>query len=141
MRTLFIIPLVLMSLLSFPSWGLTMDDLVERDGIYYKKFGDVPFTGEVKGVHSGITAGKLKNGRREGNWIDYWKHGQLWYKGNFTNGREEGSWISYWGNGQLMYRGDFKNGRKEGSWNSYMEDGTIWKNRTGTYHNGMKVSD
>ena len=31
MRTLFIIPLVLMSLVSFPSWGetLTMDDLVE----------------------------------------------------------------------------------------------------------------
>ena len=29
MRTLFIIPLVLMSLVSFPSWGLTMDDLVK----------------------------------------------------------------------------------------------------------------
>jgi len=30
MRTLFIIPLVLMSLVSFPSWGLTMDDLVDE---------------------------------------------------------------------------------------------------------------
>ena len=49
MRTLFIIPLVLMSLLSLPSWGLTMDDLVEREGIYYKKFTDVPFTGEIDG--------------------------------------------------------------------------------------------
>ena len=26
-----------------------MDDLVERDGLYYKKFTDVPFTGEISG--------------------------------------------------------------------------------------------
>ncbi len=35
MRTLFIIPLILLSLVSFPSWGLTMGDLVERGGLYY----------------------------------------------------------------------------------------------------------
>ena len=47
MKTLFIIPLVLMSLVSSPSWGLSMDDLVERDGLYYKKFTDVPFIVEI----------------------------------------------------------------------------------------------
>ncbi len=26
-----------------------MDDLVEREGLFYKKFTDVPFTGEVRG--------------------------------------------------------------------------------------------
>ena len=46
MKPLFIIPLVLMSLVSFPSWGLTMDDLVEREGLYYEKFTDIPFTGK-----------------------------------------------------------------------------------------------
>ena len=45
-RTLFIIPLVLMSLVSFSSWGLTMYDLVVRAGLYYEKFTDVPFTGK-----------------------------------------------------------------------------------------------
>ena len=51
MRTLFIIPLVLISLVSFPSWSetLTMDDLVERNDLYYKKFTNVPFTGEISG--------------------------------------------------------------------------------------------
>ena len=39
--------LVLLSL-SFPSFGETMDDLVEREGLYYKKFTDVPFTGQVE---------------------------------------------------------------------------------------------
>ena len=37
MRALFFIPLVPMSLVSFPSWGLTMGDLVERDGLWFKK--------------------------------------------------------------------------------------------------------
>ena len=55
MRTLFIIPLVLISLVSFPSWSetLTMDDLVWRDDLYYKKFTNVPFTGEVSGLENG----------------------------------------------------------------------------------------
>ena len=29
--------------------GETMDDLVKREGIYYKKFTDVPFTGKTTG--------------------------------------------------------------------------------------------
>ena len=49
-----------MFLLSSPSWSetLTMDDLVERDDLYYKKFTNVPFTGEI----SRIESGKFKNG-------------------------------------------------------------------------------
>ena len=53
MKTLFITPLVLMSLVSSPSWGLTMDDLIERDGLYYQKFNSTPFSGEVEGIWSG----------------------------------------------------------------------------------------
>ena len=63
---LFIIPLVLMSLVSFPSWGLTMDDLVQRDGLYYKKFTDVPFTGEID---EGLERGNFKKGKQEGTWV------------------------------------------------------------------------
>ena len=38
--------------------GETMDDLVERDGLTYKKFSDVPFTGKV----TGNTQGSFKDG-------------------------------------------------------------------------------
>ena len=43
-----------------PSWGetLTMNDLVERNNLYYKKFTNVPFTVEI----SGIESGGFKNG-------------------------------------------------------------------------------
>ena len=63
MQKLFVIPLVLMSLVAFPSSGEAMDDLVEREGIYYKKFTDVPFTGEIEGG----SQGNFKNVKKEGS--------------------------------------------------------------------------
>ena len=70
MRTLFIVPLVLMSLVSFPCWGLTIDDLVIRAGLYYKKFTATPFTGEVEGLDQG----KFKQGKKEGSWECYFEN-------------------------------------------------------------------
>ena len=47
-----------------PSWSetLTMDDLVKRNDLYYKKFTNDPFTGEI----SGIESGSLKKGKKNG---------------------------------------------------------------------------
>ena len=36
---------------------------------------------------------------------------------------------------------DYKNGKKEGSWVSYYNDGSIWKQFSGTFKNGKKISD
>ena len=71
--------ILFISLLSSPSWSETIDDLVERNGIYYKKFTDVPFTGAettvaqyvaivnaagIAGVTAaGIAANELKKAR------------------------------------------------------------------------------
>ena len=44
---------VVLTILLFPALAfgeeVTLDDLVERDGLYYKKFTNVPFTGDVTG--------------------------------------------------------------------------------------------
>ena len=41
-------PLLLIFLsLSLSSFGEMMDDLLKREGIYYKKFSDVPYIGKV----------------------------------------------------------------------------------------------
>jgi antitoxin component YwqK of YwqJK toxin-antitoxin module len=137
------------------------DDLVIREGLYYKKFTDVPFTGKT----SGKEQGSFKNGKKEGPWVIYWDNGQLWKKGNYRNGKEEGPWViywdngqllgknnyrngkeegphvSYWDNGQLGYKGNHKNGLKEGPWVAYNKDGTVRKDNTGTYKDGRKISD
>jgi antitoxin component YwqK of YwqJK toxin-antitoxin module len=96
-----------MSLVSFPSWGLTMDDLVQREGLYYQKFTDVPFTGEID---EGLERGNFKNGGQEGPWIGYWENGQLHFKGEYKNGKREGPWVEYYKNGQLLFKGNYRNG-------------------------------
>ena len=138
MKSLFIIPLVLLSLVSFPSWGETMDDLVEREGLYYKKFTAVPFTGEVD---ESLNLGSIKNGIPEGSWESYWENGQLMSKGVYKNEKKDGPWESYHKNGQLRYKGDYKNGKWEGSWVGYNKDGSVKEHWTGTFKNGVKVSD
>ena len=83
MRFSFPLLLILFSL-SFPSVSETLDDLVEREGIPYKKFSDVPFTGKVEGERQG----SFKNGLKEGPWISYWKNGQLSSKGNYKDSKK-----------------------------------------------------
>jgi hypothetical protein len=45
-----LLAMLFISLLSSPSWSSTLGDLVERDGLYYDKFTDVPFNGKVLGL-------------------------------------------------------------------------------------------
>ena len=162
MRTLFIIPLVLMSLVSFPSWGLTIDDLVQREGVYYKKFTDVPFTGEID---EGTERGSLINGKKDGDWENFHGNGQLLSNVRFNSGfavgnvetfdekgnlrskgdwdrlGRQGMWIWFHNTGQLQSKGNYKNNEREGYWITYNEDGTVWEDLTGTYENDVKVSD
>ena len=137
MRTLFIIPLVLLSLMSFPSWGLSMDDLVIRAGLYFKKFTTTPFTGEIEGLDQG----KFKDGKKEGSWEYYFENGQLWKKGNYKNGKKEGLWVRHLSNGQLISKGAYKNNKEDGEWVSYTIDGEVFLGLTGTFKNGVKVSE
>ncbi|MFB0993718.1 MAG: hypothetical protein QMC17_02655 [Paracoccaceae bacterium] len=137
MKHLFIITLVLMSFISSPSWSERIYDLVGRDGVYYLKFSQVPFTGEIEGR----TQGSFKNGLREGSWVSYRDNCQLASAGDYKNGKKEGSWVSYHKNGQLRYKGDYKNGEEEGSWVGYKVSGSVWKKFTGTFKEGVKISD
>jgi len=88
-----------------------MDDLVKQDGIYYKEFTDVPFTGKVTGKEQGA----FKNGKKDGPWVYYHKDGQIRYKGNWKDEKMDGPWVAF------------------------NKDGTVYPNLTGTYKNGLKV--
>jgi hypothetical protein len=139
----------------------TMYDLGKRDGIYYKKFSDVPFNGKI----TGNPHGEFNNGKREGTWVWENKNGQINTKGNYTNGKEEGTWTTYYDSGTLSDKGGYKNGKKEGIWARYWnkaglmskgtfkdgkaegawvwynQDGAVWKEYTGTYKDGKKIRD
>ena len=88
-----------------------MDDLLITDGVHYKKFTDVPFTGDVTGKS----------------------------QGSFRNGKKHGPWVEYHDNGQLRSKGTYKDGKEHGPWVGYTTNGTVWEFMTGTYKNGEKV--
>lgn len=110
-------------------------DLVQREGVHYKKFTDVPFSGKV----TGRTQGKLKNGKKYGPWAAYWLNGQLKYKGTYKDGKKGGLWVGHYDNGQLSSKGTYKDGKREGPWVNFNQDGTVKKKHTGTYKDGKRA--
>ena len=49
---------VLLCLSASIVWSETMDDLVKRNGVYYKKFSNIPFSGIAKAKEKGIYKGR-----------------------------------------------------------------------------------
>jgi antitoxin component YwqK of YwqJK toxin-antitoxin module len=81
-------------------------DLVERNDLYYEKFTDIPFTGEVTGKEQGF----IENGKREGAWIRYCENGQLRYEGKYKNAMKDGAWFSYYKGNKSAFVQNHKNG-------------------------------
>ena len=83
-----ILSATLLLILPIQVWSetLSIDDLVERNNLYYKKFTDVPFTGELSGIENGT----VKNGKKNGQWLSYRENGQLSSKSNYKDGELHG---------------------------------------------------
>ena len=99
---------------------VSMDDLVERDGLYYEVYSDDIFIGDVV---VGKEQGKVIKGKREGEWLEYYKNGEVKEKSNFKDGKAEGESIVYYDNGKLRGKGNYKDGKAEGEIFSYFENG------------------
>ena len=99
-------------LLTSVSWSkdLEFKDLVKREGLYYEKFKDEPFNGTVTGMHQG----KIKKGKREGEWLFFLKSGQLYDRTNYKNDKLHGERKVYHTlSGELSLRGNWKDGKKK----------------------------
>ena len=143
---------VVIFFLTYPAiaaFGQANVDLVEREGLWYKKFSDVPFTGKIEEVigneeretpypHHRLNGTHIQreysNGILEGSYISYYDNGQLARKGRHKAGKREGLWVLYYSNGQLAERGDYKEGRPYGQWVSYWRNGNLYSR--GRYANG-----
>jgi len=64
MKCLLIISCLLFTSISW-SKDIPITDLLLRDGLYYEKFTDVSFTGNVVGEKQG----KISKGKRDGEWL------------------------------------------------------------------------
>jgi antitoxin component YwqK of YwqJK toxin-antitoxin module len=119
--------IVLLTLL-FPSIaiGETMDDLVYRDGLYYKKFTEVPFTGKT----TGKIQGTFRNGKMDGPYVRWYENGQLSSKGTHKDDEMVGPWVRYHDNGQLKEKGTYRDGKRDGPWVNYHDNGRLWIKET-----------
>jgi antitoxin component YwqK of YwqJK toxin-antitoxin module len=97
--------------------SVEMKVLVKIDGLYYKKFTDIPFTGTVTGQEQGY----LKKGKWDGPWTRYYNNGKLETKAAYKEGKKRGIWIKYDGNGQI----EFKRTYEYGNWASYYKNGQL----------------
>ena len=81
-------------------------ELIYIDGLLFKKFTDVPFTGTVEGQFQG----SVKDGKREGSWKHYHDNGRLESKGEFKNNNKDGFWVEFYDDGKTKSKNTFKNG-------------------------------
>lgn len=107
-------------------------ELVLIDKIYYKKFTDIPFTGNVFGQQRGF----IKKGNPTGPWTEFHNNGTIKIQGVIKNKIWDGAKFEYYDNGQLHYKSFYKNRKKEGPYILYYRDGTLEGNIN--YKNGKK---
>ena len=114
----------------------TIDDLVEREALFYLKFTDTPFSGELEGIQQG----RISEGKKQGSWLAFWLTGQLKSKGDYIDGKKTGPWLLFYTNGQLMGKGDYLEDLEDGDWLYYFRDGTINQQSSGNYKDGKKLN-
>ena len=120
LTTLVILTGVFVPSLAVGGEGVKFSDLVKREGLFYKKFTEEPFTGKTTGQE----------------------------QSTFLRGKKHGLSVSYHENGQLSQKGTYKDDKREGPWVFYKKDGTKdldgkgkHHKGSGTYRKGKKVSD
>ena len=107
------------------------NSLVEREGLYYLRHTNEPYSGPVDGsINVHIKEGKLhgpfkryyfftvklkeegtyKDGKRHGPSISYHLNGQLWIKVTYKDDKWDGPYKQYDENGELEFEYTYKDG-------------------------------
>lgn len=76
-------------------------------------------------------------GKKQGNWSEYYKEGGLRGEGNYQDGIRIGEWNFYFPHGSLEQRGEYTlKGKEHGRWLWYYSDGIM--RREENFSNGLK---
>ena len=132
---------IMFCLISSVSWAeaVSWADLVENpgDGLVYKKFLTMPFTGVVMASEDDPVKRSYKDGVKHGEWAEFDANGLVKTKSEFENDEirkivrfENGKKTTeetyrYYENGQLMYKTNYKDGEQHGLQEYFNEDGSV----------------
>ena len=103
-----------------------------RVGVYteFDEDGEIAFGALYENglkIGEGITNAE---GKRKGQWRQFYEDGALKSEGAFTDGKREGSWKFYAETGQLVQEGTYRDGEFHGNWRWYYIDGSLHRNES-----------
>ena len=81
----------------------TLDQMVERQGLYYEINSETPFMGLLRDVYPNgqkKREGNFVRGVLDGGMTAWYENGQKKYEGNFVNGKADGLVTIWYDNGQ-----------------------------------------
>ena len=120
--------------------SIQMDEIVKRDDTFYRKFSNIPFSGHIESYHPNgqlKIIGDLSDGKKVGNWIEYYLSGIKKSEGEFSNGKKDGPWVYYFLNATIKEKQFFIDGYKDGLWEKFDVHGTVVQ--TESYQNGKWI--
>ena len=120
--------------------SIQMDEIVKRDDTFYRKFSNIPFSGHIESYHPNgqlKIIGDLLNGKKVGNWIEYYLSGIKKSEGQFADGKKDGPWVYYFLNANIKEKQFFIDGYKDGLWEKFDVHGTVVQ--TESYQNGKWI--
>ncbi len=109
---------------------LTFIDDAAGNSIAHKK--DKPYTGKALSLYptgQKYMSQEYIDGRKEGEWILWYKNGQMQKRGYTKEGKEVGKANEWYENGQMKYDQHYVDGKKDGKWLSWYESGAKWTSR------------
>jgi len=115
--------------------------LVERDGVFYTKDTNKPYTGQVFSLYDDGKKkgeGTLKDGELHGLRTSWNKNGQKKSEGTYKDGEFHGLRTIWFENGQMKYKGTWKNEKLDGLQTGWYENGQ--KKGEATWKNGELIS-
>ena len=120
--------------------SIQMDEIVKRDDTFYRKFSNIPFSGHIESYHPNgqlKIIGDLSDGKKVGNWIEYYLSGIKKSEGEFANGKKDGPWVYYFLNANIKEKQFFIDGYKDGLWEKFDVHGTVVQ--TESYQKGKWI--
>ncbi len=77
-----------------------------------------------------------EQGRKVGNWIDYYVSGKKKAVGTYLDNKRSGQWTYYFENNKIEQKGKFIRGKFDGLWMWYHANGLVWREES--YFNGKE---
>lgn len=125
--------LIIIMILGFLSVSFTTQETVWLDenlqetsqdkAIYYKVGkkleGEVVFFYKARTIYRKVF---FVDGKRDGNFAEYYNTGELREVGKYKNGRRVGNWKEYYKNGKIRKKGRYNKGDKVGIWKVFYKN-------------------